>query len=229
VNRSSPRQIGGCVRLDIACVGAIRVAAPRQARDLAGPAEPLTVSGLPGCSGKQPTFLMPVPQRPRRVQKLQFHDGACRYDACGKLVGHQNHLHSQCRYRRCPYEISYAIKPQAAGPVRSCWSIRCRSRDGRRQPAVTSGMAGLRQARIPLAYSAARPVWLPSNQLDDPSHCAGNDPVEPGQCIVAVPGFPARNGARTGCFMIVGLGVRFSGTCGPRSWAGPPGCGGCGC
>jgi hypothetical protein len=29
--------------------------------------------------------------------------------------------------------------------------------------------------------------------------------------------------------MIVGLRVRLSGMCGPRSWAGAPGCGGCGC
>jgi Acyl-CoA dehydrogenase, C-terminal domain len=149
------------------------------------------VSGLPGCSGKQPTFLVPVPQRPRRVQKLQFHDGACRYDACGKLVGpclpelgldhgHQNHLHSQCRYRRyrrCPYEISFAIKPQAAGPVRSCWSIRCRSRDGCRQPAVTSGMAGLRQARV----STAMIVGLGCRISGNPGPRHETPPARPGR------------------------------------------------
>jgi hypothetical protein len=52
-------------------------------RALAGP---VAHTDPPGHFPQQPAFLQPVPQRPRRVQELQFHDRACRYDARRKLV-----------------------------------------------------------------------------------------------------------------------------------------------
>jgi hypothetical protein len=82
------------------------------------------------------------------------------------------------------------------------------------------------------------PEHTPRRLASWDASCAGHGqrPAAHGRVcgvVVAVPGFSARSGARTACFMIVGLRVRVFRHVWSTIMGGPPGCGGrcggCGC